>query len=351
VYLDTSPARTAGQAYRLALRAGYSALRTAVTPGEIDRFEAATGQVEAYLTERFQPGVPGIAVFASGDAGYFYAVTLPSPPEDMVAWEDRPQITTLTTALDELERVGLALIDKQRARLFTVHLGAIEAQRDFVDDVPGKQATGDWYALAQSRYARHHEDHVIRHLKRTVQELTALLRSHPFDRLFLAGPPEVVAMLQPQLPRPLQSRLAGTLRLEMYAAESQILEAVLRAAEDAERRDDEAAVEALLEAWGGRRAVVGLEATLTALNEKRTRSLILAEGFEHLGGHCPDCAGLTLNRDRCPACQAMVRPLADLREPIIDAALAQGATVNIVAGPAAAQLAKEGGIGAWTRTD
>ena len=45
-----------------------------------------------------------------------------------------------------------------------------------------------------------------------------------------------------------------------------------------------------------------------------------------------------------------VRPLDNLRESIVRTALAQGATVEVVGGPAAERLAAEGGVGAWLRT-
>jgi hypothetical protein len=39
----------------------------------------------------------------------------------------------------------------------------------------------------------------------------------------------------------------------------------------------------------------------------------------------------------------------DLRERIVERALAQGARVEVVAGGASARLLERGGIGAWTR--
>ncbi|MGD9894546.1 MAG: host attachment protein [Dehalococcoidia bacterium] len=347
VYLDTSSARRTGQGHRLALLEGCRALRTAVSPDDEHLFEAAVGHVKQFLAEHLPSGVIGIAMFASGDPDYFYAVPLPAPPEDLVAWEDRPYIAPLAVALDELERVALAMVDQERARLFTIFLGAIETRREFADDVPGKYRTGGWYALAQTRYAHHHDEHVRRHLNRVTHELLALHRSRPFDRLFLAGPPETLATLQERLPRPLRQHLAGMLHLELFATEPKILAEVLHAAETAEQRADMAAVEELLEAQGGRQAVIDLAATLSAVNQHRVRQLVLGADFAHTRGRCPDCDALTQSKERCPVCDAAIEPLADLRDTVLAAGLAQGATVNIVAGPSAAKLAAVGGIGAW----
>jgi Bacterial archaeo-eukaryotic release factor family 10 len=79
-------------------------------------------------------------------------------------------------------------------------------------------------------------------------ELTTLLRKHPFDRLFIAGPDEAVAMLRHQLPRILRARLAGALELELFAGETDILHAARSAAEAIERQEEADAIDELLDA-------------------------------------------------------------------------------------------------------
>ena len=79
-------------------------------------------------------------------------------------WDVQPHLAPLYALLGEYERVAAILIDKERARLFIVYLGAIEEQRELRDWVPGKQATGGWFALAQTHYARRHEEYVLHHV-------------------------------------------------------------------------------------------------------------------------------------------------------------------------------------------
>jgi hypothetical protein len=54
-------------------------------------------------------------------------------------------------------------------------------QAALYDSVPGKQATGGWFGLEQTGFARHREDHLRRHAERAVRTLMVLLRNYTFD--------------------------------------------------------------------------------------------------------------------------------------------------------------------------
>lgn len=349
VYLDTSPARAEDQAYLLAYRDCCREVRAALSNHERVGFDAAAARVERYLTDTLEPGRPGVAVFAAAAPGYFHAVALPERPADHIRWAPEPELEPLQAILDDHERVAVVLLDKERARLFTVYLGEIEAKRTVEDYVPGKHATGGWFALAQSRYARHHEDHVLRHIKRTIAALMQMLRLYPFDRLLVGGPDEAVAMLQHHLPRPLRSRLAGTVALELFASDHAVLEAVRQVTEALERQAEVAAVQALLDAIGTPRAALGFADTLIALNEGRVHVLYLVEDFEGVGGVCRTCGALVPGLQACLMCGGEAEVVGNLRERLVAAALQQGARIEAVGGEAAALLRLHNGIGAWTR--
>jgi peptide chain release factor subunit 1 len=352
VHLGTSPGRTVGGAYRIWFREVSSALGERVAGAshtERARFDAAAELAGRHIERQLSPSHPGVAIFSAGTPANTIIVPLPRSPRDLVIWDRHPAIEPLVEALDDAERVAVLLFDKERTRLFTVYLGEIEERHVFVDDVPGKQATGDWFGLSQARYARHHEDHVLRHVKRTIRAVTDELRNHPFDRLYIAGPPEARSMLMHHLPRPLKDRLAGSLSVELFAAESKILTAALVEAEAAERREELVQVQALLEASSAQGAVLGVDATLGVLNEGRVHRIFIASGLDVSGGECEQCQRLVLAEETCPVCGGHVHPVPGVGERATAHALHQGARVEHVSGEAAALLLEHGGMGAWTR--
>lgn len=348
VYLDTGPSRGAGQAYLLAFRDGCKALRSTLPSADSRAFEAAVRRAERYLVEQVVPGKPGLTMFASDQEAYFHALPLPKAPTDEVWWDSVPLLSPLQLLLEEDARLSVLLFDKQRARLLTIVLGAVEEERRLFDDVPGKQATGGWYALSQARYARHHEEHVLRHVKRTTAALLDLLRTRPFDRLLLGGPDEALALLKSHLPPPLRARLAGTLSLELSAGDTEVLQAAMREAALLARQEQERAVQDLLEAAGTPHAVVGLDATLAALNERRVHRLLVAEGFALAGAECPRCGRLCTRATLCPVCDAPMTPVPNLETHLAAQAHEQGATLEVVCGAASERLMACNGVGAWT---
>jgi peptide subunit release factor 1 (eRF1) len=190
---------------------------------------------------------------------------------------------------------------------------------------------------------------VLQHVKHVTTALMESLRARPFDRLFLAGPPEALATLTHHLPKPLRDRLAGNLNLELFASEAEVLTAALEAATTAERREEVRAVDELVEAATTPRVALGLEPTLAALNDGRVHRLFLVAEFDVVGGECERCGRLVAGLDRCPLCGGRTRQLGDLREHLVGRAVEQGARTEFVSGAAASLLLAHGGMGGWTR--
>jgi peptide chain release factor subunit 1 len=349
VYLDTSPDRQVGQAWLLSYRDRCKALRAQLPSEELEPFERAARQTERFLTNNPTMQPPGLAIFASGFPSYFHVTPLPQRPPEMLAWDFRPQLETLQLILDNAERFAVALFDTERARLFTVYLGQIEEHDVIRDEVPRKQQSGGWAALAQSNFARHHDDHLLRHARHTANALVTLLQKHPYDRLLLGGPPEPLAVLRRELPRGLRSRLAGTLRLELFSSDDAVRQAALEAVARCERETEAQLVDELLDAAGTDAVALGLTETLAALNDGRVHVLFLAAGSDLVGSQCPVCGRLIAGLGPCPICGSPTMPLIDLDERATERALAQGARVEVVSDAAADRLRVAGGLGAWLR--
>jgi hypothetical protein len=350
-YINISPARTVDQAYLIAFRAKCQVVRDTLDPTERAAFEEAVDQSERFLRNDFVPSSPGLGIFASGREDYFHVVPLQASIADDVRWNRRPILTPIEEELDEYERVAVALIDKERARLYTIFLGNLEERRVFADEVSGKHGSGGWAALAQSRAARHHEEQVRDHVQHVIRELMDMLREHSFDRLIVGGPAEARAMLIHRLPRSLRGRLAGTLNLELFASDDDVLQAARHEIERIERREELAAVRDLVEAAATQHVALGIEPTLDALNDRRVHRLFISTSLSVAGGSCARCGALTVGPGdvRCPTCGEWVSPDSSPIGQIIERAREQGARLEMVSGDAATLLEKHGGMGAWTR--
>lgn len=353
VYLDTSPARLPTRDYLVALRDGCKAVRAGLPgteeAGSFLLFDRAVAAVERVLA---MPGLiesPAMALFAPAGGDEALAAVVPIPTVDRVTWGEHPVLEPLEEALDEHERIAVVLFDKERARLISIYLGKIEETLEIADVVPGKQATGDWFGLAQKRYARHHEQMVLHHAKRTIRLATTQLRRLAYDRLFVGGPDEAISVLLDQLPTPLRTRLAGTLSLELFASDDEVLHAALAAAERAERADELTAINDLVETRMERHVRLGPESTFGALHEARVQRLFVVRDHALAGARCQTCGRLTTMVGLCPACAGETAPVDDLLELALTQAREQGARVEFVEGEAATILRSHGSLAARVR--
>jgi peptide subunit release factor 1 (eRF1) len=347
-YLPTPPIKVMGQKYLVRFREECKTIREELKSASRDErraFETAAARIEEYLNGMPVPRHPGLTVFAAEERDYLYAAPLPERPATVVAWSAEPLLMPLEEILDEHERVAVVLADKRQTRLFTIYLGAIEAQQQFVSDDPG---VSNISGIA-GNYARHYQENVQRHLRRTAHAAMELLRARPFDRLILGGPDEVASILKDELPRPLRSRFGGMLSIALEATDVQVLDAARQLAEEIERRTETEMVDELVESATGPRIALGVEQTLEAVSDERVHHLFIVSDFTQKGSECPNCGRLLTRQDICPVCGARTEPLSDLAERLLDRAFEQAARVEIVSGRATAKLMDYGGLGAWTR--
>jgi peptide chain release factor subunit 1 len=295
------------------------------------------------------PQGKGLAIFTCEPTGLWQAHTLPAGVRDHLDFQRRPYLEPLLDVLDEYERYAVVLVDKEKARLFTVFLGAIEESKSFKDFVPGKRNNG---GPSQANFQRHHETHVYWHVKRVAECLTELFRRRPFDRLILAGPEEPTSELRRLLPRALAHRLVATIQAEMFAAPAQILERTLEIERQVERSVEERLLGELFEtADAGGGATYGAARTLEALWLGKVQTLVVADGSRAEGSECSNCGRLeTGSVADCPACAHPMVCVPDLIERAVERALDQAGSVEVVHGEAARRLLEDGGgLGALLR--
>jgi peptide chain release factor subunit 1 len=348
VYLDLDPERQVTHSYRIVLEDLAKAAREPLDKDARRDLEAEAANVQEWLeTER--PRARGLAVFSSSTAGLWVTYRLPVPVPDRLSFDIHPLVMPLVGLIEDLERYVVALVDKESARLLTVFEGKIESVEAFTDDVPGKHDQG---GPAQARLQRHHEDHVLRHLKRVVQRLSERLRQRTFDRLILAGPEEATTEVRERLPHELARRLVATVPAEMFATDAEILRVTLEIEQRVERESEEGLVTAVIDASRSNGpGACGMSSTLEAVWLRQVWTLVLADGLTASGSECPVDERLYLDPPGpCPMCGAAKLPVGDVVDRAAQLTLEQDGGVEIVHEAAAERLRDAcDGVGAVLR--
>ena len=156
--------------------------------------------------------------------------------------------------------------------------------------------------------------------------------------LAIGGPVDALTGLEGRLPDELRSALVGRLDVDPSAAtEADVAAAVggllAQARADMQQQTLAEFSDQLTAAKGQDappRAVAGVADVLEALAEQRVATLLLAGDFHAAGAQCPhDRMLLPSDVSECPADGTATGPVADLREPMIAAAVRQDATVLV----------------------
>jgi peptide chain release factor subunit 1 len=282
-------------------------------------FSRAKGFLEGELPTR---GLHGLAVFACEQEGLFETVALPHSVGNRVALGHAPLIGPLARQ-ERRERWCVTLIGRRDARIFRGSADGLREIDEVHDVVYGQHDQG---GLSQARYQRGIEKEKDDHLKHTGEVLLGHFKRGPFQRLVLGGPREVVADFEGKLHHYLTERLAGRIAVDVEnSSAAEVLKAAQPCFDELEQRREQEALERVDE---GSRAVVGLEQTLQALNERRVEVFVLDQAFSAPGTLCPRCGWLAADGvTACPVDGTEVVRCEDLADAAIERAIQQSAEI------------------------
>lgn len=288
----------------------------------------------------------GLAIFSCTAHDLWEVIPLPVSVASRVVVNHFPAVGQLESVVQELDSFGVLLADRQRARVFVFRLGELVASSEVVDDLPrdyderGERERGD---------TQHHVEALAnQHLRHAADAAWEMFQEHGFSRLSLGAPESIAKILEGLLHRYLKERVVGRMHVSVAASVDDIRTAAIEIEAECERKREAEQVARLRDAVGsGGRGVVGLDATLEALAERRIERLVVSSGYSHPGWRCDECRYLARVGRSCPVCEREMDKVDDIVEEAVEEALAQSCRVEICIGNA--DLDVLGRIGALLR--
>lgn len=355
VYLDVDQSRAANlnRGFETALRNMIRSVEQQIDDRtQRDKLARDAARVERFVAS-YTPRARTLCLFCDDAADFLWTAELAVSLPGVAHWSPAPHVQPLLETLDEFERYGVVVVERARARLFTVHMEAIEEHPSVTTSAgvsrtasPGRQAV-----RSQMNFQRKADEHVSSFLKSVVEALVRLSSQRGYDHLVLCGTSETAGALGQALPKRLRERVAAMVPMQIESDPREVLAAVVRIEQEAERRREAQLVEELITAAAKQdRAALGLDPTLASLNEGRVWRLVYAEGFKPRGWRCGACGALYSERvDPCALCHGATSETADLMDLIAHRTLETGGKVELLRGDPAARLASRGSIGAILR--
>jgi peptide chain release factor subunit 1 len=346
VYLNLDPTRGNLESNKLRLRQMLKRYEDDV-PDDLER-------IERFIEHEFDWSGRSLVIFSCAADDSFRQYSFPIAMRNRARLFNRPYVKPLAALLDNYGHYGVALVDRQGARMFYFHLGQLQEQEGVLGEEVRHAKSGGGSQSAGSRggvagQTRHIEGIAERNLRESAQFAARFFNEHNVRRVLLGGTESNLAQFVEHLPKRWQSLVIGTFPIDMTATPAQVLEKAMEAAAQSEANRESRLVDAIITAAAkGAEGTIGLDDTLGAVHAGNVQTLVTLDGFRAAGFRCQGCGFLTAQAvQKCPFCASHLEEIEDAVELAVRQVMSTGGEVEILEGNQ--PLENAGNIGALLR--
>ncbi len=223
LYLNTDPTLGNAETHRLRLR---NLLKDLPLEKDVEK-------IEAFFNHQYDWSGRAVAVFSCAPTDFFEYTPLSVTVKDFIKMGSRPQIEPLEDMLQDVNHLGVVLVDKQGARLFYYHMGDLIEQEgvlgEAVKHVKSGGATSSHGLRGGSLDGSRNLQEKIERNVRSIRDFAIqFFKTHQVQKIMIAGSDDNVAQFRASLPKQLQNMIVGTFTMSMSATHADVLNKVLR---------------------------------------------------------------------------------------------------------------------------
>ncbi|MCS7202108.1 MAG: hypothetical protein NZ841_04970 [Dictyoglomus sp.] len=318
LYLNISPLEYPKGEYRLIWKnfqkeiLNFSAEDREIKKSLLDDAE----KISNFLDQEINTSVNTLVIFSCSAKNWFEVYPLyPSLKSKLVIDKD-PYTKPIIRLLASQNPYLIILLAKDKARIFTYHLGMLKEEGEVESEVPKKHKQGGWET---SDWQRWHEIHVIWHLRDVIDFIKKINND---KRIIIGGSSHTVSEFKELLPKNFKERIVGELNLEITSPIKELLDKVEKFISEYEERETRELVERIfVNTKKGKDSTYGLEEVAFVVHEDRIQTLLVTENFEKEGFQCPKCSYISPYLTECPFCNIKMAKRNDIVDEIIEEAI------------------------------
>jgi peptide chain release factor subunit 1 len=291
-------------------------------------------------------GVRGVAIFAADLNRLFLPLPLPWAVEDEARIAKQLYLAPLVRLVGRGDGAIVAYVGRERGDVYRLRAGELAPLVDETAEVPGRHDQGGW---SQSRYERHIETIVDRHLRDVADALDRCVRRLRDVRVVLAGTEETRSGFEALLSPETRAALVGWVAAEAHVDAPRLLEAARPLLDEWRAgREEKMLMRWREEAARNGRAATGWEETLQAASDGRVELLLVQEGADSPAFVCPACGRAQLVDGSCPLDGTTLQAADAGLDLAVHQTLTHGGTVEVI-GEEHRDLEPVGGLAALLR--
>lgn len=299
-------------------------------------------RILGWLDAEFDEGNRGVVIYAEVDGDWFETLQFPVPVANKLVVGDRPVIGPLAQVLKSYEHYGVILLDREHVRILSVYLGTLldelELRGDPLAPTTNHHVQAGGYSHA--RFQRHKLEEMRHFFKDFADEVERFVARYQPTSLVLLGTDQNTARFREFLPQAVSDLIVHTGPAPVDGPAPEILARL----EPHLRQEQERESQELLEQVRDRAAhdylaTAGVQGTLTALQEGKVDTLVVARDGDMQGARCTQC-GFVFVREvsRCPYDGSEQLEPVDVLEEMVRLAEQQGADIQFADANAVADL-------------
>jgi peptide chain release factor subunit 1 len=299
------------------------ALKSAAAQGKNGSLHADLDRV-LDLATNLRGNAKGRAVFACSAQTFWREFELPPHlGSTHIYLESRFQLKPLAALLGAQPALSVAMVDRQRARIFDLRLNDL-SERTATVHMLSRGASNGYNGYEGGHAERRVAGEALQHFKAIAERLRVDLEKGLWERLIVGCHESSWLEFEPHLHPYVKQRLIGRFSADVASVSNEDIREHGGAILDQwiQERASTKVREALDQAKSNNRGVTGLRRVLQALETGEVQSIFLSENYSARAVECTHCGHLDAHLVAfCVACGHPTRELADVCDAMIPIAI------------------------------
>jgi peptide subunit release factor 1 (eRF1) len=247
-----------------------------------DNLSADGERIRQYLATELDPAAQGVVIVACGAHDVFEPLAFALPVPTRISIGPVPVLHDVARVIDDHPTYAVLLADQKDARLTFVRYG--QASRTVsleASGYPRHQQQGGW---SQRRYQARADERIEAFARDVAEETRKALDALNVRMLIVGGNEVMLSALDDAFHETVKERIVKMMPLDIRSSESEVIDATLPIAQEAERDREAGLVTTLRDAVGaGGKGAAGGEGTLEALQAGQVQALVMTDTYSEPG--------------------------------------------------------------------